>query len=67
MDRSNENAFNRSVSGHKYLELNLFDLRFLSKANMSIVNLPHLFCIRSIKLEMVTQSLLSMFLLSVPT
>ena len=67
MDRSNENAFNRSVSGHKYLELNLFDLRFLSKANMSIVNLPYLFCIISIKLEMVTQSLLSMFLLSVPT
>ena len=67
MDRSNENAFNRSVSGHKYLELNLFDLRFLSKANMSIVNLPDLFCIISIKLEMVTQSLLSMFLLSVPT
>ena len=67
MDQSNENAFNRSVSGHKYLELNLFDLRFLSKANMSIVNLPHLFCIISIKLEMVTQSLLSMFLLSVPT
>ena len=67
MDRSNENAFNRSVSGHKYLELNLFDLRFLSKANMSIVNLSHLFCIISIKLEMVTQSLLSMFLLSVPT
>ena len=35
LDQSNENIFTPSVFGHKYLELNLFDLRFLSEANMS--------------------------------
>ena len=64
MDQSNENAFTPSFSGHKYLELNLFDLQFLSEANLSIVVLPHLLSIMSIKLKMVTQSSLSLFLLS---
>ena len=64
MDRSNENAFTPPVSGHKYLELNLFDLQFLSEANLFIVMLPHLLSIMYIKLKVVTQSLLSMFLLS---
>ena len=64
MDQSNENAFTPSVSGHKYLELNLFDLRFLSEANLSIVMLPNLLSIMSIKLKVVTQSSLSVFLLS---
>ena len=62
--QSNENTFTPSVSGHKYLELNLFDLRFLSEANLSIVMLSHLLSIISIKLGVVTQSSLSMFLLS---
>ena len=64
LDQSNENAFTPSFSGHKYLELNLFDLRFLSEANLSIVMLPHLLSIMSIKLKVVTQSSLSVFLLS---
>ena len=64
LDQSNENAFTPSVSGHKYLELNLFDLRFLSEANLSIVMLPNLLSIMSIKLKVVTQSSLSVFLLS---
>ena len=64
LDQSNENAFTPSASGHKYLELNLFDFRFLSEANLSIVMLPHLLSIMSIKLKVVTQSSLSVFLLS---
>ena len=55
LDQSNENIFTPSVFGHKYLELNLFDLRFLSEANMSIIILLQLLCIKSINLEMVTQ------------
>ena len=64
MDQSDENAFTPFVSGRKYVELNILDLRFLSEANLSIVMLPHLLSIISIKLEMVTESSLFMFLLS---
>ena len=64
LDQSNENAFTPSVSGHKYLELNIFYLQFLSETNLSIVILPYLLSAMSIKLKVVTQSLLSMFLLS---
>ena len=64
LDQSNENAFTPSVSGHKYLELNIFYLQFLSETNLSIVILPYLLSAMSIKLKVVTQSLLSVFLLS---
>ena len=47
------------VSAHKYLELKLFDFRFFSEANLSMVMLPHLLSITSTKLKVVTQSLLS--------
>ena len=33
---ANEKAFMPSVSGRKYLELNLLDFRLISKANLSI-------------------------------
>ena len=33
LDQSIENALTPSVSEHKYMELNLFDLRFLSETN----------------------------------
>ena len=64
LDQSNENAFTQSVSEHKYLELNVYDLQFLFEANLSTVILPYLLSIVSIKLEKVNQSSLSMFLLS---
>ena len=39
-DQSNEKAFMASVSGHKYLELNLLDFRLISEANLSIDIFP---------------------------
>ena len=39
-DQSNEKAFMSSVSGHKYLELNLLDFRLISEANLSIDIFP---------------------------
>ena len=39
-DQSNEKAFMPSVSGHKYLELNLLDFRLISEANLSIDIFP---------------------------
>ena len=39
-DQSNEKTFMRSVSGHKYLELNLLDFRLISEANLSIDIFP---------------------------
>ena len=35
-DQSNEKAFIPSVSGHKYLKLNLLDFRLISEVNLSI-------------------------------
>ena len=35
-DQSNEKAFIPSVSGYKYLELNLLDFRLISEVNLSI-------------------------------
>ena len=35
-DQLNEKTFIPSVSEHKYLELNLFDFRLISEANLSI-------------------------------
>ena len=34
-DQSNKKAFMPSVSGHKYLELNLLDFPLISEANLS--------------------------------
>ena len=48
LDQSNENAFAPSVSGDKYLELNLFDLCFF-EANLTIVIFSHLLSTISIK------------------
>ena len=39
-DQSNEKAFMPSVSGHKYLELNLSDFRFTYETNLSIDIFP---------------------------
>ena len=39
-DQSNGKAFTPSASGHKYLELNLLDLRLISEANLSIDIFP---------------------------
>ena len=35
-EQSNEKAFMPSVSGRKYLQLNLLDFRLVSEANLSI-------------------------------
>ena len=39
-DQSNEKGFIPSVSGHKYLEVNLVDFRLISETNLSIDTFP---------------------------
>ena len=40
IDQSNKKAFMPSVSGYKYLELNLLDFRLISEANLSMDIFP---------------------------
>ena len=39
-DQLNEKGFMPSLSGHKYLEVNLVDFRLISEANLSIDTFP---------------------------
>ena len=42
-DQSNGKWFMPTVSGHKYLKINLLDLRLISQANLSIDIFPQRF------------------------
>ena len=51
-DQSNEKAFIFSVSGHRYLKLNLLNFRLMSEANLSIDIFPNVVLEYRLKAEL---------------